>query len=100
MRRDVRDLLSVQEHPPAVRRAKCRAVRVPGCSTGRCAGQMRAPRRKGEERSRCCAPSPALAYTRAMAVLRIAKMGNPVLLRKAEPVADATAPEIRQLAAD
>ena len=35
-----------------------------------------------------------------MAVLRIAKMGNPVLLRKAEPVADPTAPEIRQLAAD
>src|SRR5437016_9426125 len=35
-----------------------------------------------------------------MAVLRIAKMGNPVLLRKAEPVADPTAPEIRNLAAD
>jgi peptide deformylase len=35
-----------------------------------------------------------------MAVLRIAKMGNPVLLRKAEPVADPTAPEIRRLAAD
>jgi peptide deformylase len=35
-----------------------------------------------------------------MAVLRIAKMGNPILLRKAERVADPTAPEIRQLAAD
>jgi peptide deformylase len=35
-----------------------------------------------------------------MAVLRIAKMGNPVLLGKAEPVADPTAREIRQLAAD
>src|SRR5688572_3113804 len=35
-----------------------------------------------------------------MAVLRIAKMGNPVLLRKAEPVADPSAPEIRRLAAD
>src|SRR4030095_16045225 len=35
-----------------------------------------------------------------MAVLRIAKMGNPVLLRKADPVADPTAPEIRRLAAD
>jgi len=35
-----------------------------------------------------------------MAVLRIAKMGNPALMRKAEPVADATAPEIRRLAAD
>lgn len=35
-----------------------------------------------------------------MAVLRIAKMGNPVLLQKAAPVADPTAPEIRALAAD
>lgn len=35
-----------------------------------------------------------------MAVLRIAKMGNPVLLKKAAPVADARAPEIRRLAAD
>ena len=35
-----------------------------------------------------------------MAVLRIAKMGNPVLLQKAAPVADPTAPEIRQLASD
>jgi peptide deformylase len=35
-----------------------------------------------------------------MAVLRIAKMGNPVLLRKAAPIADPTAPEIRRLAAD
>jgi peptide deformylase len=35
-----------------------------------------------------------------MAVLRIAKMGNPVLLQKAAPVADPTAREIRSLAAD
>src|SRR5580765_728004 len=35
-----------------------------------------------------------------MAVLRIAKMGNPVLLRKSEPVADPAAPEIRRLVAD
>ena len=35
-----------------------------------------------------------------MAVLRIAKMGNPVLLSKAAPVADPTAPEIKRLAAD
>jgi peptide deformylase len=35
-----------------------------------------------------------------MAVLRIAKMGNPVLLKKAAPVSDPTAPEIRKLAAD
>ena len=35
-----------------------------------------------------------------MAVLRIAKMGNPVLLQKAAPVKDPTAPEIRRLAAD
>ena len=35
-----------------------------------------------------------------MAVLRIAKMGNPVLLRKAAPVPEPRAPEIRKLAAD
>jgi peptide deformylase len=35
-----------------------------------------------------------------MAVLRIAKMGNPALMREAEPVADPTAPEIRALAED
>jgi peptide deformylase len=35
-----------------------------------------------------------------MAVLRIAKMGNPVLLQKAAPVEDPTALEIRRLAAD
>jgi peptide deformylase len=35
-----------------------------------------------------------------VAVLRIAKMGNPVLLRKAAPVADPRAPEIRKLAED
>jgi len=35
-----------------------------------------------------------------MAVLRIAKMGNPVLLQKAAPVSDPAAPEIRNLAAD
>jgi peptide deformylase len=35
-----------------------------------------------------------------MAVLRIARMGNPVLLEPSRPVADPTAPEIRQLAQD
>ena len=35
-----------------------------------------------------------------MAVLRIARMGNPVLLQKAAPVEDPAAPEIRRLAAD
>ena len=35
-----------------------------------------------------------------MAVLRIARMGNPVLSQVAAPVADPTAPEIRRLAAD
>jgi peptide deformylase len=35
-----------------------------------------------------------------MAILRIAKMGNPALAQKAAPVADPTAPEIRALAAD
>lgn len=35
-----------------------------------------------------------------MAVLRIAKMGNPVLLQKSAPVEDPTAPEIAALARD
>jgi peptide deformylase len=35
-----------------------------------------------------------------VAVLRIAKMGNPVLLEKAAPVADPTAPQIAALARD
>ena len=35
-----------------------------------------------------------------MAVLRIAKMGNPILLKKADPVPDPTAADIRRLAAD
>ena len=35
-----------------------------------------------------------------MALLKIARMGNPVLIRPAEPVADPTAPEIRRLVAD
>lgn len=35
-----------------------------------------------------------------MAILKIARMGHPVLRHKAEPVADPTAPEIRQLVAD
>ena len=35
-----------------------------------------------------------------MAVLRIARMGNPVLLSPSQPVADPTAPEIRKLAQD
>ncbi|HEV3009133.1 MAG TPA: peptide deformylase, partial [Burkholderiales bacterium] len=35
-----------------------------------------------------------------MAVLRIAKMGNPILLQQAAPVEDPTSPEIRRLAAD
>lgn len=35
-----------------------------------------------------------------MAILKIARMGHPVLLRHAEPVADPTAPGIRRLVAD
>ncbi len=35
-----------------------------------------------------------------MAILKIARMGHPVLLRVAEPVTDPTAPEIRRLVAD
>jgi len=35
-----------------------------------------------------------------MAILKIARMGHPVLLQRAEPVADPTSPEIRQLVSD
>ena len=35
-----------------------------------------------------------------MAILKIARMGHPVLLRRAAPVPDPTDPEIRRLAAD
>ncbi|MBP0443737.1 peptide deformylase [Roseomonas sp. SSH11] len=35
-----------------------------------------------------------------MAILKIARMGHPVLLRRADPVADPTTPEMRRLAAD
>jgi peptide deformylase len=35
-----------------------------------------------------------------MAILKIAQMGNPVLLAKCDPVADPGAPEIRRLVAD
>jgi len=36
----------------------------------------------------------------ALAILKIARMGHPVLLREAEPVDDPTHPEIRRLIAD
>ena len=35
-----------------------------------------------------------------MAILKIARMGHPVLARRAEPVADPTSPEIKRLVAD
>jgi len=35
-----------------------------------------------------------------MAILKIARMGHPVLLRRADPVADPTSAEMRRLAAD
>lgn len=35
-----------------------------------------------------------------MAILKIARMGHPVLARKADPVSDPTTPEIRRLVAD
>ncbi len=35
-----------------------------------------------------------------MAILKIARMGNPVLIRRADPVEDPTDPEIRRLVAD
>jgi len=35
-----------------------------------------------------------------MAILKIARMGNPILLQRCEPVPDPSAPEIRRLVAD
>ncbi len=35
-----------------------------------------------------------------MAILKIARMGHPVLMRRADPVADPTSPEIHRLVAD
>ena len=35
-----------------------------------------------------------------MAILKIARMGHPILARRAEPVADPTTPEIKRLVAD
>jgi len=42
----------------------------------------------------------AAGHITKMAILKIARMGHPVLRHKAAPVADPTAPEIRQLIAD
>ena len=42
----------------------------------------------------------AVTHTNSMAILKIARMGHPVLRGKAVPVSDPTAPEIRQLLAD
>ncbi len=53
---------------------------------------MDAVRRSGPDR-------PA-AYTPAMTVLKIARMGHPVLLERCRPVADPGAPEIRRLVHD
>jgi len=39
-------------------------------------------------------------YEVPMAILKIARMGHPVLLQRAEPVPDPSAPEIRRLVAD
>jgi peptide deformylase len=44
--------------------------------------------------------APPRAIFPDMAILKIARMGHPVLLTPARPVADPTAPEIRQLVAD
>ena len=39
-------------------------------------------------------------YIRFMALLKIARMGHPILLQRAEPVVDPGAPEVRRLVAD
>lgn len=43
---------------------------------------------------------PGLSHIEDMAILKIARMGHPVLRRRADPVPDPTAPEIRRLVAD
>ena len=45
-------------------------------------------------------PPLAPAHIHLMAILKIARMGHPVLRRKADPVADPSYPEIRALIAD
>jgi peptide deformylase len=45
-------------------------------------------------------PEPVAFYTPAMTVLKIARMGHPVLLEHCQPVADPGAPEIRRLVRD
>jgi peptide deformylase len=45
-------------------------------------------------------PLSSVAHSNPMAILKIARMGHPVLRRKADAVADPGAPEIRMLAAD
>src|SRR5215475_8084927 len=40
------------------------------------------------------------AHIQPMAILKIARMGHPVLARRAEPVPDPTSPEIKRLVAD
>ena len=46
------------------------------------------------------ANGPEIAHIPPMAILKIARMGHPVLRRVAEPVADPTAPPIRRLVRD
>ena len=45
-------------------------------------------------------PTAAPDYTTGMAVLDIARMGNPILGRRASEVADPTSPEVRRLVSD
>ncbi len=45
-------------------------------------------------------PTAAPDYTTGMAVLDIARMGNPILGRRAAEVADPTSPEVRRLVSD
>jgi peptide deformylase len=46
------------------------------------------------------AKSGAIYHIQAMAILKIARMGHPVLRRVADPVVDPTAPDIRRLVRD
>ncbi len=48
----------------------------------------------------CEGGGPALILPSTMAILKIARMGHPVLRRLADPVPDPAAPELRRLVAD
>src|SRR5262249_49133379 len=58
------------------------------------------PHKRGTRPISCGEDSSPVQAEVQMAILKIARMGHPVLLRKCDPVPDPGAPEIRRLVAD